>query len=453
MHSSITGQYLTRYQRLDESGGLLPVTGAQRRFVLVRSLDPAGRPDVVPLFFAFPRGTVDLTRLRAAAGSLAALHPALRARTAVLRGTPVQRLGDAEVPAERVESAPGEDAKAALRRALGRWPADGPPLRLYLAEDGPDAAEEVLAVALDHAACDGQSLARITGELTAAYRDGLGPADVDPGRAAAELRAYREAVLLQLAAEERASAPAALSYWAERLRGVQDMTPAAGVRPVPAGLPTGAAEVRIPVPAGDGAALPFPALLEACRAAVGAVHGPGHVVPVGYPWGGRPAAAEPVLGCFLNTVVFPAATGAPDRQAGPADPAGDAATAWWDDLDRADTPFDEVVRAARAAGAAAWSGRMDAMLTVEDRSRRAPLRLAGVDGREVSVDGRPVRAPFAVSVSQGADVELRMVWDRALIDDTAARDAFGALAARVRSGLPSGPAAPVIAPAGHRPTA
>ncbi len=72
-----------------------------------------------------------------------------------------------------------------------------------------------------------------------------------------------------------------------------------------------------------------------------------------------------MLGCFLNTVVFPATAAA----AGP-DARAASATAWWDDLDRADTPFDEVVRAARAAGAP-WSGRLDGLLTVED-ARRAP---------------------------------------------------------------------------------
>ncbi|NED37498.1 non-ribosomal peptide synthetase, partial [Streptomyces sp. SID8499] len=89
---SITSQYLDRYRRLtagDGTGALLPVTGAQRRFVLVRSLDPSGRPDLVPMFFAFPHGTVDPARLRAAARRLAARHTALRSRPTVVRGTPV----------------------------------------------------------------------------------------------------------------------------------------------------------------------------------------------------------------------------------------------------------------------------------------------------------------------------------------------------------------------------
>ncbi|NEA48183.1 non-ribosomal peptide synthetase, partial [Streptomyces sp. SID10815] len=186
----------------------------------------------------------------------------------------------------------------------------------------------------------------------------------------------------------------------------------------PAGaLPTGAAEARLPAHQ-DG--VPFPALLDACRSAARALHGPGHTVPLGYPWGGRPADAEPVVGCFLNTVVFPADTGR-----GRPDPE-ETADAWWDDLDRADTPFDAVVTAVRATGSG-WTGGLDGLLTVDDDSRHPALGLAGVEGREVHVDGRAVRAPFAVSVTQGADIWLRMVWDRAVHDDDTAHHAFDAL--------------------------
>ncbi|KOG88711.1 non-ribosomal peptide synthetase, partial [Streptomyces varsoviensis] len=176
-----------------------------------------------------------------------------------------------------------------------------------------------------------------------------------------------------------------------------------------------------------------PDLLGACAAAARALYGEG-THPLGYPWGGRPAAARPVLGCFLNTVVFPATAAAtgPDAHAA-------TATAWWDDLDRADTPFDEVVRAARTAGAP-WSGRLAGLLTVEDARHAPALRLGGVTGREVYVDGRPVRAPFAVSVSQGADLLVRMAWDRSALDDNVAEDAFGELTAALRAAL-AGPVA------------
>ncbi|MFD9637335.1 condensation domain-containing protein, partial [Streptomyces violascens] len=294
--------------------------------------------------------------------------------------------------------------------------------RLVLAHSGPHDEEELLAVVLDHTACDGQSLARIVEELGAAYRDRLGPDDLSPGEVAAELAAYRDAVLRQLDAEDRAASPRALTYWGERLRTAREQAPLPGSRSISAELPTGAVESRLPSPAGG---VPFPALLDACRAAAGALFGSGPVAPIGYPWGGRPAGAEPVLGCFLNTVVFPADTGsAPAPEV--------TATDWWDDLDRADTPFDEVVRAARAGGSA-WSGRLDGLLTVDDARNRTPLRLGGTAGREVHIGGRQVRAPFAVSATQGPELHLRMVWDRSVLDDAAAEDAFAAL----RGALPA----------------
>ncbi|MHB9856683.1 non-ribosomal peptide synthetase [Streptomyces sp. YIM S03343] len=443
---NITGQYLTRYRGLPTGTGdpvLLPVTGAQRRFALVRALDPAGRPDLVPMCFAFPRGTVDPVRLAVAAKRLASLHPVLRGRPAVVRGTPVLRMAESEVPLVRVPRASGEDTVTALRRALGAWVPDGPPMRLFLTDDATDGdrdhasfphgggPSEVLAVVLDHAACDGRTLARIVGELGAAYAEGQQAGLPAPGQVMTELAAYREAVLLQLGAEARAESPEALAYWRERLRAVHDRAP----QPQPGGpaageLPSGSASVRLP---GCAAGVPFPELLDACQSAVRALYGPGRTVPLGYPWGGRPPGAEGVLGCFLNTVVFPAGTGA-DR----AD-AGATADAWWEDLDRADVPFDAVVQAARRAGSG-WSGRLGGLLTVDDTAQRPSLRLAGVEGREIHIDGRPVRGPFAVSVTHGRELHLRMVWDRAVTADRTALGAFEALTGALRKGVPAAPA-------------
>ncbi|WP_405435209.1 condensation domain-containing protein [Streptomyces avidinii] len=415
---SITSQYLARYRRLtgDRPDVLLPVTGAQRRFLLVRSLDPSGRPDVVPMFFAFPYGTIDPERLRAAATGLAARHTALRSRPAVIRGTPVLRVADPDVDVTRPPLVPGESPADALRRAVDSWDAQGPPVRLFLVRDE-EREEDILAVVLDHAVCDGRSLARIVDELGAAYSEEAAGSHAAPGETEAELTAYRDAVLRQLAAEERAETPEAAAYWADRLRSLHAHAPAPRPVRVPDGAwPSGAAQARLP--AHDGG-VSFPGLLDACRSAVRELYGPGLAVPLGYPWGGRPAGAEPVVGCFLNTLVFPADTGPGSGPEATAD-------AWWDDLDRADIPFDAVVTAARAAGSS-WTGGLDGLLTVDDDSRRPPLVLDGVEGREVHVDGRPVRGPFAVSVTQGAEIRLRMVWDRAVLDDETAHRAFGAL--------------------------
>lgn len=428
---SITSQYLARYRRLtgDRSDALLPVTGAQRRFALVRSLDPAGRPDVVPMCFAFPYGTVDPERLGASARTLAARHTALRSRPAVVRGTPVLSVDAPEAGVTRTALVPGETPADGLRRALSSWDVQGPPLRLFLVADE-ERREDVLAVVLDHAVCDGRSLARIVDELGAAYDEGpTGPTAscVAPEETAAELASYRDAVLRQLASEERAETPEATAYWADRLRALRAHAPAPRPERVPEGAPPGgAAQARLPA---HDAGVSFPGLLDACRAAARELYGPDRAVPLGYPWGGRPAGAEPVIGCFLNTLVFPADTGP-----GPGPDA--TADGWWDDLDRADVPFDAVVGAARAAGSG-WTGGLDGLLTVDDDSRRPPLRLAGVEGREVHVDGRPVRGPFAVSVTQGAEIRLRMVWDRAVLDDATAHRAFDALTHALRPPEPT----------------
>ncbi|OLZ48143.1 non-ribosomal peptide synthetase [Streptomyces amritsarensis] len=431
---SITSQYLARYRRLagDRSDTLLPVTGAQRRFVLVRSLDPTGRPDLVPMFFAFPSATIDPERLRAAARRLASRHTALRSRPTVVRGTPVLSVAaDPDIGLTRPARVPGESPADALRRELASWDAHGPALRLFLVHDE-EREEDVLAVVLDHAVCDGRSLARIVDELGAAYAEEAGGSLPAPGETEAELAAYRDAVLGQLAAEEKAETPRAAAYWADRLRALRTHAPAPRPARVPDGArPSGAAQARLP--AHDGG-VSFPGLLDACRSAARELYGPDRTVPLGYPWGGRPAGAEPVVGCFLNTLVFPVDTGhasASGSGTGPGTGAEATADAWWDDLDRADVPFDAVVAAVRSAGSG-WTGGLDGLLTVDDDTRRPPLVLDGVEGREVHVDGRPVRGPFAVSVTQGAEIRLRMVWDRTVLDDETAHRAFDALTQALR---------------------
>ncbi|MGK4585727.1 non-ribosomal peptide synthetase [Kitasatospora sp. HPMI-4] len=418
MPASLTDAYLTHYRSAvssaDDPATLLPVTGAQRRFLLVRRFDPQGRPDVVPLFFAFPRGTVDPARLHRAALRVAARHPALRGTFTDLRGTPVLRLGAPAAEVREVPVPPDGTAHEALRRALLDWPAEGPALRLLLAR-GPEHDEEVLAVALDHAACDEQSLGIVTAGLTRAYReDAPGEeADPDPQELGAAVDAYREAVELQLAAEDSASSPAAHAHWAARLAGL-------GGTPAPAGddRPTGMLSRRLPLGEGPARRIAFPALLAAVGAAAHRLSGPDRTLALGYPWGGRPAAAQQVLGCFLNTLVHPAAPGPADLD--------ELSAAWWDDLDHADMPFDEVLRAARSGGAQ-WTGALDGLLTFEDLHRRPPLVLGGTDGRETHLTGRPLAAPFAVSASHGDDLLIRLAWNRGHFTDEAVHTAFEVL--------------------------
>ncbi|MEU3574537.1 hypothetical protein AB0E96_39955, partial [Kitasatospora sp. NPDC036755] len=214
MHASITAAYLARYRSAaaESPVELLPLTGAQRRFLITRRLTPQSRSDVVPMFFAFPRGTLDLDRLARAATAVAAHHPALCGGFATVRGTPVLRSGGPSAEAARIAVAAGGTVRAALLDALLDWPADGPALRLLLAADQ-DGDEELLAVALDHAACDEQSLGVLTAELSAAYEQDERPEDGPAPRALAD---YRHAVELQLAAEDAAGGPAAQAHWGAR---------------------------------------------------------------------------------------------------------------------------------------------------------------------------------------------------------------------------------------------
>ncbi|RGD55784.1 non-ribosomal peptide synthetase [Kitasatospora xanthocidica] len=439
MHASITAAYLARYRSAaaESPVELLPLTGAQRRFLITRRLTPQSRSDIVPLMFAYPRGTLDLERLARAATAVAAHHPALCGGFATVRGTPVLRAGGPSAEAARIPVAPGGTARAALREALLDWPADGPALRLLVAADpdgepsaDPSGAEELLVVALDHAACDEQSLGVLTAELSAAYEQDEPPAAGPTPQALAD---YRQAVELQLDAEDAAGGPAAQAYWGRRLGG---LTGAGGS----AATSTGMLTERLPAAEGAARGAVFPALLDAVGSALHRLHrteGPsrpetgGGALALGYPWGGRPAGAPAALGCFLNTLVHPATPG-------PVADLDALADAWWDDLDQAGTPFDEVVRAARTAGAP-WSGALDGLLTLDDLHRRPPLVLGGTPGRETPLDGRPLAAPMAVSASHGDDLLVRLAWDRDRFPEADAHAAFDDLLAVLRHHLPARP--------------
>ncbi|MER7850355.1 non-ribosomal peptide synthetase [Kitasatospora sp. NPDC096077] len=418
MHASITAAYLARYRSAaaDSPVELLPLTGAQRRFLITRRLAPQTRSDLAPLFFAYPAGTLDLPRLDRAATAVAAGHPALCGAFATVRGTPVLRTGGPSVEVARIAVAPGTGAEAALRAALLDWPLDGPALRLLVARE-PDGDEELLALALDHAACDEQSIGALVGELTEAYRLDRSPAPGPDPQAVAD---FRQAVELQLAAEEAAAGPAAEAHWGRRLGGLTGTGGAAA-------RTTGMLTERLPAVEGAARSAVFPALLDAVGAAARRLHRTDDGLALGYPWGGRPPGAPDVLGCFLNTLVH----AVPSRPAADLEALCDA---WWDDLEHAGTPFDEVVRAARAAGSP-WSGGLDAMLTFENLQRRPELVLGGVAGREVHIDGRPLAAPTAVAAAYGEDLLVRFVWDAERFPAAEAEAAFADLLAVLRGHL------------------
>ncbi|MFG2881524.1 condensation domain-containing protein [Streptomyces sp. NPDC048297] len=441
MDDNITAAYLARYRdAVADDPHVAPVTGAQRRFLTLRSLSHGTAPVVVPLYFRFPRGTVDVARLEEAAACLAARHAALRMRFEVAASIPVQRLTDPRGFVRRVIAGPGENVAAALRRELLGWSADGPVLRLLLATGDDQPEDETLAVVVDHAACDEQSLGSLTDGLTRAYRERTSARDVRSEEGARAVGDYRDTVERQLAAERAASAQSSLDYWSERLSGL--VPTGLALRTVTAGPgedddPTGMLQYRRPAAVGTERTALFPALLGATASAVASLASAaaqGDSTPLlGYPWGGRPLGAAPVMGCFLNTVLFTA--GAPDDL-------DDVSDRWWDDIDHADTPLDEVLRVARKRGGA-WSGALDALLTLEDTTRRPPLELGGVEGRETHLRGPALQSPLAVSVSQSqADLLVRMGWNRHQLAPAHGQTAFDALRSALGGHLDPAPDRP-----------
>lgn len=431
MKRSITEIYLERYNdlilRAGESEKFFPLTGAQRRFFISRELDPNGRRAIAPLFFYFPRGTIDVVRLRGAATRFAMRHSVLGGAPTVLNGLPVLRAGSASVKVRETGIRPGWTAIETLRHELREWHPSGGALQLLLARDL-DHEDELLALVLDHMVCDERSIGLVTAGLSEAYDE---RPESGPNRTvAADDAAYREAVQLQLDTERGASVPSALAYWAERLCVLTNRTSTLSrlhEREVSEFSGNATLAYRLPATSGKVRGALFPALLHAISVALRSVPAREEIPALGYPWGGRPKTEIDVIGCFLNTVVYPASAEPKSIDQIKAD--------WWRDLDYADTPFDEVVSAARGMGAR-WSGSLDGMLTFEDLKQRPHLSLSGVIGREThSVLSRRDEIPFSVAASHGEDLLIRLVWDRDHLVDDDAHTAFRILLHTLRTDL------------------
>jgi hypothetical protein len=428
---SITETYLERYRdliaRVGDSECFFPLTGAQRRFFISRQLAPDGRPVIAPLFFYFPRGAIDLVRLRGAATRFANRHTVLRSAPTVLNGLPVLRAGSAFVKVQETGIRPGWTAMETLLHELRGWDPNGGALQLLLARDL-DHEDELLALVLDHMVCDERSIGLVTAGISAAYDE-----CPEPGlsrTAAADDAAYRDAVQLQLNTEQEASVPSSLTYWAERLGVLTNRTPTHSRLREGKGSAfsgNGMLDHRLPATAGKMRGAVFPALLHAISTALRLILGPGEIPALGYPWGGRPTTKFHVLGCFLNTVIYPASAEPKNIEEIKAD--------WWRDLDYADTPFDEVVSVARAMGAR-WAGSLDGMLTFEDLKQRPHLSLGGTSGREThSMRSHRDETPFSVAASHGEDLLIRWLWDRDHLADDDAHAAFRALLHTLRADL------------------
>ncbi|MEU1478857.1 condensation domain-containing protein [Streptomyces sp. NPDC001668] len=392
MHRSITRTYLKHYANVHNGvDELMPLTGAQRRFHHSRSTDPHGRAQILPVFLEFPPGLLSAHRLEQAARSVLLRHPALRGAADTAGGVPVLRIDPLpDSPIVREITAP--DTERALWAALDHWPTGLGSFRVLLARDE---RRDLLAIGFDHLICDGESTGLVLDELMSAYRS---PAHEPDSGSATALRRYREAVEQQLGREHEASGPEALEHWTARVRDAGPGLWGTGMYE-----PGPSASVWQHVTLSGPAALrPFPAVLAGCHEALARTAG---AAPVAYTWGGQDGAG--VVGCFINTVL--------------AHPQHDGIReSWLEDLEFIDTPFDEVVRAARACQAL-WTGHLDLVLTLIDRTRRPAPVLEGEPGRFLYVSGHRAHEPVVVSaLHDGEELSLRIDRDPAIVPGAAA---------------------------------
>lgn len=392
MHRSITRTYLKHYANVHNGADeLMPLTGAQRRFQHARSTDPRDRAQILPVFLEFPPGLLSTDRLERAARSVLLRHPALRGAADTAGGVPVLRIDPLpEGPVVREITAP--DTDLALVAALDRWPTGARSFRVLLARDE---RRDLLAIGFDHLVCDGESSGLVLDELMSDYHSPAGEPD---SVAATALHRYREAVEKQLAREHEASGPEALDHWTSRVR---DAGP--GLWGADTHEPGASESIWQRVTLSGPAALrPFPAVLAGCHQALARMAG---TAPVAYTWGGQDAAG--VVGCFINTVL--------------ANPQGDGVReSWLEDLEFLDTPFDEVVRAARASQAP-WTGHLDLVLTLIDRTRRPAPVLEGEPGRFIYPSGHRAYEPVVVSaLHDGEELSLRVDHDSTIVSGAAA---------------------------------
>ncbi|WEP00992.1 condensation domain-containing protein (plasmid) [Streptomyces sp. FXJ1.172] len=398
MHRSITGTYLKHYANVrDGADELMPLTGAQRRFHHTRSADPHDRVRILPVFVEFPPGLLSAHRLEQAARSVLLRHPALRGTADTAGGVPVLRIGP--LPADPVVREIVASDDGAVWAALDDWPAGRGSFRVLLARDE---KRDLLAIGFDHLVCDGESTGLVLDALVSGYQSGE---RVPDSVAAAELRRYREAVEQQLTREHEASGPEALAHWTSRVR---DAGPGLWSRNAGEAGGQASAWQRVALP--DSATdRPFPVLLAACHTALTRIPG---TAPVAYTWGGHDEAG--VVGCFINTVL--------------ANPQGEGVReSWWEDLEFVDTPFDEVVRAARASHAP-WTGHLDLVLTLIDRTRRPAPVLDGVPGRFRYPPGNSIEEPVIVTaVHDQGELSLRIDHDPTIVPGAAAAGIAGVL--------------------------
>ncbi len=293
-------------------------------------------------------GELDVDALAAALGAVVRRHAVLRTTFPTDGPEPIQRVeapGPVDLPVVDVSGDP-DPATAARREAERhfRRPFDltrEVPFRPLLIRRGP--SDHLLAVSLHHIVFDGWSERIFVNELVAHYDaavEGRTSADLPtPTIGFADFARWERSQI----DEERIAAD--LAYWRRRLADLPpdldlppDRRPAGDVEPVSARVPVELTR-RLEALATSNRATLFMTLLAALQVLVARHSGQDDVL-VGVPTAGRPLPeTEPLIGCFINTVVIRA-----DLAGNPPFTAvlDQARTATLEALDHARAPFGRV---------------------------------------------------------------------------------------------------------------
>jgi amino acid adenylation domain-containing protein len=292
-------------------GGDRPLSFAQERLWFLAQLQPDDASYNIPLAIRM-EGALDVPALAAAVGDLVARHEVLRTSFTVTEGRPAQRVHDASPLELPVIALAGEDALRGALAAESARPFDlaaGPAFRARLFALAPE--DHVLQLVVHHACADGWSMGVLTRELGAAYearRAGRAPALPPLPVQYADYAAWQRGWLAGPVLD------AQLAYWKDALGGAPAALELPTDRPRPPVQTHAGARRALTLPPELAAALRalsrrrgatlFMTLLAAFDVLLARYTGEGDIA-VGTPIAGRThAETEPLIGCFLNTLVL-----------------------------------------------------------------------------------------------------------------------------------------------------
>ncbi|HSL84987.1 MAG TPA: amino acid adenylation domain-containing protein, partial [Thermoanaerobaculia bacterium] len=423
--------------------GDLPLSFTQERLWFLDRFEPGATTLNMPAAVRL-RGRLDLGALRRALGEVLRRHEVLRSRFRTVAGGPRLEIAPPDAPPLPVadlsglgDAAPG--ALARLQAEEARTPFDlerGPLLRALVARL--DNEDHALALDVHHIVSDGWSMSLLVRELTALYgafaRGEASPLPELPVQYADFAAWQRRWLTPERMAEQ-------LAYWRGRLAGAPPSLDLPADRPRPAvqTFRGGHGRRRLSPELSEGlrrlaraeGATPFMVLLAAFQALLARLAGQEDVL-VGTPVAGRVRReVEPLVGCFLNTLVLRSRVRpeAPFREL-----LGEVRRGALEAYGHQDLPFEHVLEALRPDRDLSRTPLFQVffnMLTLP----REPAALPDLSLELLSMPEVESKFDLTVYARDGeAGIELDWVWNAALFDRSRMEEAmaqYEALLARL----------------------